>query len=280
VLNLATCEGPEQARGPGQRTTVKFGQVGIREGAEVVPVESIPVVRLPYTLNEEVAVVRWLQERAAKQGTLGVPEVEAVVRSLAVAMHSESYLMAPILDLKQFDPYASVHSLNVAVLTMTFAESSGLTPRDVHDFGVAGLLHDIGMTRLAPNLLERTAISKEERAQVEGHTIEGARFLLASDDRYDLAAMVAYEHHIRPDGTGYPALHYPRDSHYASKMVSVCSAYDALRMSRPYRPAWQMEKVLEYIHDGAGRVFDRDVAWDFVAMMQRLEGRAMEGTEH
>jgi HD-GYP domain-containing protein (c-di-GMP phosphodiesterase class II) len=84
---------------------------------------------------------------------------------------------------------------------------------------------------------------------------------------------VAYEHHVRPDGNGYPRVHYPREPHYASKIVSVCSAYDALRMRRPYRPAWNLHRVLEYIYEGAGTVFDRDVAWQFVGMMQRLEGR-------
>jgi putative two-component system response regulator len=112
---------------------------------------------------------------------------------------------------------------------------------------------------------------------VESHSLEGARLILRQNGP-DLAATVAYEHHMRPDGTGYPRFIYPRDIHFASKIVSVCSAYDALRMARPYRPAWNMHRVLEYIYEGAGTVFDKDVAWHLVGMMQRLEGRiASEG---
>lgn len=273
VLVALTKDETDSPQARRKRDTVKFGQVGMREGMEVVPVEHLATLRLPYTLSEEVQVVGWLQELAGQQGKLSTAEVEIVVRSLAIAMHCEGHLMAPILGLKEYDQYASIHSINVAVLTMTFAESAGLADADVHTFGIAGLLHDIGMTQLDPSLLNKESLTLEERTTVEQHPLEGARLLLASEEQFELAAVVAYEHHIRPDGNGYPRLHYPRECHYASKIVGICSAYNALRMTRPFRPAWHLQKALEYVYENAGKVFDREIAWDFVAMMQRLEGR-------
>jgi HD-GYP domain-containing protein (c-di-GMP phosphodiesterase class II) len=143
---------------------------------------------------------------------------------------------------------------------------------DVHAFGIAGLLHDTGMVLIPPELTVKGSLTPEERAKVESHSLEGARLILKQNGP-DLAATVAYEHHMRPDGNGYPRFLYPRDIHFASKIIGVCSAYDALRTARPYRPAWNMHRVLEYIYDGAGTVFDKDVAWHLVGMMQRLEGR-------
>jgi HD-GYP domain-containing protein (c-di-GMP phosphodiesterase class II) len=272
VLNLLSTA-DDDLRLAGRRNPIKFGQVGVREGEAVVKVERDSTVRVAYTLDEEVGVIEWLQQRAAEGGGIDVAEVETVVRSLAVAMHQEGSLMAPLLELKNYEQYASVHALNTAVLVMTFAESLGLGEQDSHQFGLAAVVHDIGMTTIPAGLAARSNLSPEERAVIEQHPVAGARILLASEQVSPLAATVAYEHHIRPDGNGYPRLHYPREPHYASKIVSVCSAYDALRMRRPYRPAWNLHRVLEYIYEGAGTVFDRDVAWQFVGMMQRLEGR-------
>lgn len=272
VLNLLSTA-DDDLRLAGRRNPIKYGQVGVREGEEVIQVERISTLRVAYTLDEEVGVIEWLQQRAAEGGGIDVSEVETVVRSLAVAMHQEGSLMAPLLELKTFEQYASVHAINTAVLVMTFAESLGLGEQDSHQFGLAAVVHDIGMITIPAGLAARSNLSPEERAIIEQHPVAGARILLASEHVSSLAATVAYEHHIRPDGNGYPRLHYPREPHYASKIVSVCSVYDALRMRRPYRPAWNMHRVLEYIYEGAGTVFDRDVAWQFVGMMQRLEGR-------
>jgi HD-GYP domain-containing protein (c-di-GMP phosphodiesterase class II) len=272
VLNLLSTA-DDDLRLAGRRTTVKFGQVGVREGEDVVKVEKIAALKVAYTLDAEVGVVQWLQQRAAEGDGVQIAEVESVVRSLAVAMHQGTRLMAPLLELKTYDQYASIHALNTAVLVMTFAESLGLGDQDCHQFGMAAVVHDIGMTTVPPELQSGNNLSPDERAIIERHPVDGARILLASHDIPPLAATVAYEHHIRPDGNGYPRTHYPREPHYASRITSVCSSYDALRMKRPFRPAWNMHRVLEYIYEGAGTVFDRDVAWQFVGMMQRLEGR-------
>jgi HD-GYP domain-containing protein (c-di-GMP phosphodiesterase class II) len=275
VLNLLTT-GDEGFRLKGRQTTVKFGQVGIREGDEVVKAEKPDSLKKAYTLDEEMGVVQYLQHRVATGGDIPPDELETVVRSLAVAMRQHDVLMAPLLELKQHENYAAVHALNVAMLVMTFAESLGLSDVDVHAFGIAGLLHDTGMILISPELTLKGSLTPEERGLVESHSEEGARLIIRQNGP-DLAATVAYEHHMRPDATGYPAFVYPRDTHFASKIVSVCSAFDALRMARPYRPAWNMHRVLEYIYDGAGTVFDKDIAWHLVGMMQRLEGRIATG---
>jgi hypothetical protein len=277
VLNLlATADEGFRPRGKG--TSVKFGTVGFREGEPGIPAETPSPGLKVYSLDEEVGVVQYLQDQVTQKGEIPSDEVETVVRSLAVAMRQEATLMAPLLELRNHEQYAAIHAVNVAMLVMTFAESLGLSDSDVHAFGIAGLLHDTGMTLIPPELTHKGSLTPDERAVVESHSIEGARLIIRQNGN-DLAATVAYEHHMRPDGSGYPRFYFPRDTHFASKIVSVCSAYDALRMARPYRPAWNMHRVLEYIYEGAGTVFDKDVAWHLVGMMQRLEGRisTMEG---
>lgn len=274
VLNLLTTA-DEGFRPKGRQTTVKFGQVGFRDGQDHQPAAvelGTPALSRPYSLDEEFGVVEYLQRQLATGGRIPPDEVETVVRSLAVALQQQDVLLAPLLQLKNHEHYGAVHAINVAMLVMTFSESLGLSDADVHAFGIAGLLHDTGMALIPKELTLKGSLTPEERARVESHALEGARLILRQNGP-DLAATVAYEHHRRPDGNGYPRFLYPRDTHFASKIVSVCSAYDALRTARPYRPGWNMHRVLEYIYDGAGTVFDKDVAWHLVGMMQRLEGR-------
>jgi putative nucleotidyltransferase with HDIG domain len=183
-------------------------------------------------------------------------------------------MLMPLLDLRAYDEYTTTHSLNVSVLTMALAEYMGLSARDVRTFGVAGLLHDLGKVRVPQDILNKPGkLTDEERAVMQRHPVDGAKIILTSDRELDLAAAVAYEHHIMIDGGGYPHCHFHRSCHPASVLVHVCDVYDALRTNRPYRAAWESARVLGYIEERAGSEFDPEVARKFVTMMKELEDR-------
>src|SRR6059036_563492 len=205
---------------------------------------------------------------------LPLTEAEAVVRSLAIAMHGGRHLVIPLLQLKEFDQYTTTHSMNVAVLAMALAEYLGLRARAVTAFGIAGLLHDLGKVRIPLEVLTKPGrFTEAERELMNRHPAEGARIILASEQRLDLPAVVAYEHHIMLNGGGYPALMFPRDCHQASKLVHVCDVYDALRTERPYREAWSQDRTLGYLEGRGGMEFDPAIVTPFVQMMRKWESQ-------
>jgi putative nucleotidyltransferase with HDIG domain len=256
-------------------TGIRFGAVGV--GEESPPEEEekeIATETVPFSLREEAEAVVWLHEVLQEGGDLPLMEAEAVVRSLTVAMHGDRQMMLPLLQLRQFDEYTTTHSLNVSVLSMGLAEWLGLGGRDVRAVGVAGLLHDLGKVTIPKEILNKPGnFTHEEREIMNSHSAEGARMILTSDQQLDLAAAVAYEHHIMIDGGGYPSLRYPRDCHFASKLVHVCDVYDALRTKRPYRASWPAKKVLAYIESKSGTEFEGAMAQAFAAMMDQWEPR-------
>ena len=274
-LTLAAVDSAEQRTT--RPTSIKFGPIGVRGESkplnDVVEVK-VPVATIAFSLEEEAAAVQWMHGEVGERGMLPLAEAEAVVRSLSLAMHGEQRMLMPLLELREFDEYTTTHSLNVSVLTMALAEYIGLGARDVRTFGVAGLLHDLGKVRVPTEILNKAGkLTDEERAVMQRHPADGARLILTSDRELDLAAAVAYEHHIMIDGGGYPHCHFRRACHPASVLVHVCDVYDALRTNRPYRGAWESARVLDYIAERAGTEFDAQVAAKFVQMMKELDDR-------
>ena len=256
-----------------RRSSIRFGAVGLKGEADAAT-EPLPTATISFSLGEEVDTLRWLHNEVQATGAVPLAEAEAVVRSLAVAMHGGRQVILPLLQLKQFDQYTTTHSMNVAVLSMALAEFVGLAGADVRAFGIAGLLHDIGKIKIPLDVLTKPGrLTDEERALMNEHPVTGARILLDVEADLDLAVVVAYEHHIMINGGGYPVLHYTRDCHQASKLVHVCDVYDALRTRRPYREAWSFDKTLGYLQERSGLEFDPELGGAFVRMMKQWEGQ-------
>jgi len=252
---------------------IRFGAVGL-EGQEDVDRLPAAMATLGLTLGEEAETFRWMQAEVLSHGSVPLLEAEAVVRSLSVAMHGDSRLVLPLLQLKEFDQYTTTHSLNVAVLSMGLAESLGCRPEEIRAIGIAGLLHDLGKIRIPIEVLTKPGkLTDEERAIMNQHPVDAARIIMQSDEDLGMAATVAYEHHVMLNGGGYPTMHYSRDCTLASRLVHVCDVYDALSTKRPYRDAWPSEKTLAYLEERAGSEFDPDLVAAFVRTLRRGEAR-------
>jgi HD-GYP domain-containing protein (c-di-GMP phosphodiesterase class II) len=210
--------------------------------------------------REEIDAVFWLFEEVRAQRQLPVLEAEAVAHSLYVSMRLDGHVAIPRLPLHEMEEYNAVHGINVALMAMGVAEALGYEERAVRAIGIAGLLHDIGMVRVPIELLSKAEhLSDDERAIVTRHPQDGAAIIARSDAALDLAAVVAYEHHIKPDRTGYPRLLYSRKPHRISALVAVCDTYHALSSPRPFRNAWPQEIVFSFLQQRAGFDFDTEM---------------------
>jgi len=260
---------------PNRPTGIKVGSLGIRGETRDLKDSldaAVPVATISYSLGEEVESIQSMHREVLERGKLPLAEAEAVVRSLSMAMHGDQEMILPLLQLREFDEYTTTHSLNVSVLVMALAEYLELAQQDVRTFGIAGLLHDLGKVNIPPDILNKPGkLTDQERQVMQNHPVEGAKLIIESGRRLDLAAAVAHEHHIMINGHGYPTRHYHRDCHKASNLVHVCDVYDALRTKRPYRDSWESERVLTYIEERAGTEFEPAAASAFVRMM-RVEG--------
>jgi HD-GYP domain-containing protein (c-di-GMP phosphodiesterase class II) len=228
------------------------------------PLDSAPV---PDRFREELDTVFWLEQQVREGRRLPVLEADAVTHSLYAALQDNGRRRLPQLPLHDMSEYVAVHAVNVSLLAMTFGEFLGLDGGEVRDLGMAALLHDIGMARVPLEVVARSGpLSELERQRISEHPAAGARIIIEAGAS-DLAAVVAFEHHLRPDGTGYPKLNFPRTGHYASRIVQLCDIYHALRSPRPFRTAWPADLVFAFINERAGYEFDPELAAALATML-------------
>lgn len=268
-----------------RRSTIRWGAVGVRDQRyhqKTEPSDSLADARrrAVVPLMEEGAAVRFIHDEVRTTGQIPWLEAESVIRSLSAAMHAERAVVLPLVTMAPVDQYLTTHAINVAVLTMALTEWLGRGAADVRTFGLAALVHDIGKVRIPTQVLVKPGrLTDQELALIRQHPEEGARIIYESDRRLDLAATVAYEHHIWIDGRGYPRLRFTRACHVASLIVHVCDVFDALASVRPFREGMAHDDILSIIEQGAGVEFDADIALAFLSMMRRWETRAASTTE-
>lgn len=218
--------------------------------------------------REELETMFWVQQQVRDGRRLPVTEADAVTHSLFVALQQDGPAALPQLPLRDMSEYVAVHAINVSLLAMALAEFTELDADAVRELGMAALLHDIGMASLPPELLGKAEqLNTAERELMKRHPIEGARIIVEAAGALDVAAVVAYEHHIMPEGSGYPTLTYRRSAHLASRLVQLCDSYHALRSPRPYRKAWPADMTLSFVRERAGFEFDPELTTSLTQML-------------
>jgi HD-GYP domain-containing protein (c-di-GMP phosphodiesterase class II) len=245
---------------------IHSGSPGAAPARTSDPPEPGPAEALPGILGEETAAVGWLHDQVRQGLILPAREAETVVRVIALSMRGDGGVFLPLIRPCTERQYMAAHAVNVCVLAMGLAEFLEMSSADVHQIGVAAILHDVGKVLVADEVLAKPGgLSSSERDAVRLHPLDGARMLLRQGQ--ELPAIVAYEHHMRIDGSGYPARRYDRPLHPASRLIAVCDVYDALCSQRPYREPWMRDMAMKYLFAHTNSHFDPEIVVAFETMM-------------
>ena len=208
-------------------------------------------------LGPNVAALRDLHGTIHADRKLDVATLDQVIFSIATVVSEHSGALLPLLDTKKHDEYTFVHTTNVGILSGAMAEALGLGNDAARDVMLAALLHDVGKQAVPEELLnKKERLTDEDVAVLRMHPVNGARMLCNTDGVPELAITVAYEHHIRADGGGYPATPAGWRLNLGSRIVQLADVFDALRTNRPYRAALPVPRIREIMRNDVGTVFD------------------------
>jgi two-component system cell cycle response regulator len=174
--------------------------------------------------------------------------------------------------LTEREPELLPHLEGVAALAVKTGRMLGLRRDELQELSKAAQLHDLGKLAVPDEILhKRGELDEREWEFIHQHTVVGERILRASP-AYQNVATIVRSSHERWDGSGYPDGLAGEDIPLASRIISVCDAYDAMISDRPYRPARSPEDALSEIERCSGSMFDPTVARVLVAHMRdRLE---------
>jgi len=160
------------------------------------------------------------------------------------------------------------HSRRVATYVQRLARHMGWSRRDARNLASAALVHDLGKTWIANDILNKSAaLSEEERRKMERHPIIGARILIGCDVDPFYVETVLY-HHEAWNGRGYPVGLRQEEIPLSARMLSVADVYDVLTSQRPYKAALTKDAARDRLLQSSGVSFDPMVVQAFVQLLE------------
>ena len=195
-------------------------------------------------------------------------ELRFAINQLERSQDETSRRLASAVEAR--DHETGEHIERVAEWSARVAERLGLDPERCELLRRASKLHDIGKIGVPDQiLLKPGALSSDERRVMQRHAQIGRDILAGSDlQLLDLAATIAWTHHERVDGTGYPRALAADEIPLEGRIVAVVDVFDALTSDRPYRRALPLSEALELLEQGRGTQFDADVLDAFLDALE------------
>ncbi len=243
---------------------IRIGKLAVEKRVEAATADMAAIRRM---YDDAVSAVENIWERTEQAGEVDAKTAQNVVNGLAQAVaHNRNSLLA-LTALKNFDNYTFTHMVNVSVLTMAQARTLGVDGPLLREFGLAALMHDIGKVRVPAAIVKKPdRLTEEEFRIIKRHPVDGAEILRRASGIPPLAPLVAFEHHLRTDGTGYPPVSRP-SLNLATMLTSISDVYDAMRSQRAYQQSFPNERVVEVLRHNDGSQFDQNLVRRFVQLL-------------
>lgn len=164
------------------------------------------------------------------------------------------------------------HILRMAYTARLIAETMGCDPYFCDAIEHAAPMHDIGKIGIPNNiLLKRGPLDDAERRVMMQHAHIGYEILRESPSHYlQVGATIAWAHHERFDGNGYPRELKGPAIPLEARIVALADVFDALLSQRPYKECWDLDRALHHINEQRGRHFDPDCVEAFLAGLDRI----------
>ena len=208
-------------------------------------------------VRDRVTVIQECFADFALGRDLAAPDLGRVARALWIGLAEEPDPFRHFAPWEGEDRWPAVHAHNVAALSMGLARSSGIATALGLDLGVAALVHDLGKLLLPHEVMARELeLAGDELELIFDHPRIGLAALLRNSQMPPLAAIVAYEHHLNYNGTGYPRLARPRRPYPAARLVTVADSFVVLFTARGGRGQLTREVTIIWLDEHSSTVLD------------------------
>ncbi|HMA41876.1 MAG TPA: HD domain-containing phosphohydrolase [Gemmatimonadales bacterium] len=224
------------------------------------------------TYARSVAVTREVINSLRLGRTANVKRVKRAVQAIVdQVLNNESSLLG-LTTLRDYDEYTFVHSVNVCIFSVALGRKLGLTKLQLYDLGMTALFHDVGKSRVPLEVLNKEGgLSEDEWRILQAHPWLGVLTLFGLRGYGEIpyrGMIVAFEHHMKIDLTGYPKSIRPRTPSIFSKIVAVADGFDAATSRRVYQTVpIQPDQVLKEMWENPRRGYDPVVVKAFINLI-------------
>ena len=244
---------------------IHVGRVTVAHRVEGSLTDAATIRRL---YNDAVSVASAVWESAQTEGKPDPTVARTMIDRLAHAVAQNRTALLALTTLKNYDNYTFTHMVNVSILTMGQARGLSIDGPLLRELGLAALMHDIGKVRTPLEILNKPdKLTDEEFSIMKRHVVDGAEILRQTPDIPALAPVVAFEHHLRIDGSGYPGGVTRSSLNVGTMLCSIADVYDAMRSQRQYQQAFPNERILEVLKRNDGTQFDQHLVRRFVQLI-------------
>lgn len=233
---------------------------------EKTRVEDRAKVRLTESVKKRVAEgIQYLYNNTETQDFADA--TDKITGELMRAISDNEAIAVDISTLKISDEYTFKHSVDVATMAMIVAKQHGLNEREVYEIGIAGLLHDLGKSKIPNEVLNKPGrLSEEEFEIMKQHSVYGYEILKEKEGYSPAILLGVLQHHEKMNGRGYPLGVSSDKMHLFAKILSVVDIYDALVTERSYKKAFSQRDAVEMIMSMTQEL-DLDVMRSFLESM-------------
>jgi len=196
--------------------------------------------------------------------------INAVVGNMVTVTMKDHTTLLGLAMIKDYDNYTFNHSVNVGILALALGAYLGMDRETLRDTNTAGLLHDIGKTRIDKHILNKPGkLSAEEYEQMKKHAEKGAEIIDKMKDIHPRVAEAVLGHHIKYNHTGYPEWARERSFGSINEIVAVADSYDAITTLRTYSVPILPKGAIDIMHRLAGSSLNGELVGKFEEMMGR-----------
>ncbi|MGB1951083.1 MAG: HD-GYP domain-containing protein [Marinobacter sp.] len=260
----------DQARAARNRQTPRTSEATRRRKVTYINKVDVghEIARATGHYNDAKSVAQSIMSGMRVGRTLDVNKAREVVDRCVESILRNDDALLLLTKLKNKDEYTAEHCLNVSILSAAFGKRLGLLEEEIKTLGLCGLLHDIGKAKIPDEILQKPgSLTPEEYGIMQNHANWGRDMLMALPKVVHATIDVAYNHHERLDGKGYPRGLVDYQIPYFAKIVAIVDTYDAITSNRSYDRGRSSMEALEIIHRCSGTQFDPELAKAFVLMI-------------
>jgi HD-GYP domain-containing protein (c-di-GMP phosphodiesterase class II) len=214
------------------------------------------------TYERSVAVTKEVVNSVRMGRSASVKKVKRAVQSIVDQVLSNEVSLVGLTTIRDYDEYTFTHSVNVCIFSVAIGRRLGLSRLQLYDLGLAALFHDVGKSRVPIEVINKDGpLTEEEWRIMQAHPWLGVLTLFGLRGYGEIpyrGMIVAYEHHMKVDLTGYPKSLRPRTLSMFSKIVAVADGFDAATSRRTYQTTpLQPDQVLREMWENPRRGYDQ-----------------------